>query len=124
MATRAGAYWSTSGRFFQALDVGRIAAPVWLVAFREVATPDRRGETREILLLGEAGLERLLGFATPTGLRVIEHEALPLPRPRNDSPPVDLAVAEEAWMVVYPDALAVGEPGRGAPAWRRRRPTV
>ena len=126
VATRAGAYWSTTGRVFQPLAAGRVGASVTQVAFRVIDPSGDRRDPRELWLFGDEGLERLVGLATPSGLRLLRREGVPLPRPRSDAWPVDLAVAADGGplLVLYGDAIAVGIGSPEAPEWRRVRPVL
>jgi len=126
VATRAGAYWSTNGRLFQPLAAGRVGASVTQVASRMIDPSADRRDTRELWLFGDDGLERLVGLATPSGLRLLRRDRVPLPRPRSDAWPVDLAAAADGGplLVLYRDAIAVGVGSPEAPEWRRVRPVL
>jgi hypothetical protein len=145
VAGAAGAYWSSTGDIFQPLDVGGVATAIDWAAIRSTSPGNptaglsgarivnrEGGETAEVWLFGVAGLHRVAGRTTPSGLRVLETERVPSPRPSSDRTGIGVVVGPDAQSlaVVYPDLVALRVLGRGlnslrdSPAWRLIRPVL
>ncbi|MEM9177305.1 MAG: hypothetical protein AAGC67_18990, partial [Myxococcota bacterium] len=125
VATAAGAYWSTHGRVFQPLSGARVAALVEQVAFARVSAPGAV-DRRRVWFFGAAGLERLEGLASASGLRIVRRARPSLPRPRSEARPVDLALSPEGTrlVVLYPDGLRIADTRAEPLAWRALRPVL
>ena len=142
VAGDAGVYWSSTGNIFQPLDVGVIGSSIdWTVLRRRRVSSGapgqdgwqiRFGDSVELWLLGSAGLHRLRGIVTKSGLRILERQRQDLPRPVTENRAIGfvLSPSGEALALVYPDQLAVralrSDPHAhdAAPAWRIVRPVL
>ncbi len=126
IATGAGAYWSNEGRIFQPLSSTRVDRAVEQAAFLRPRSASTTSDRRVLWLFGAAGFERIEGLVGDSGLRILRRDRLPLPRPRSDASPVDLAASPDAETiaVLYPDRLALAEADARVPVWRSSRPVL
>jgi len=128
VATRADAFWSTSGKVFQRLAVGGTSGPVTLAAIDPETMPAHR---QRVWILRAGQMFEIEGFVLEAGLRVTASRELPLPRPMTDRQPVDLLVGptNRRLLLVYEDVvasrtIASGEPDDAALVWRIERPVL
>ncbi len=138
IATEAGGFWSSHGKIFQPLNRPGAATAVSQVAIRAPKhepstghTPGRRlGET-QAWLFGAGRLSLIRGFQTDSGIRVTGLQDIPLPRPADAIPPVDLVIDPSGTRVflVFADVIAWRSTKRPQPvsapeSWQIERPQL
>lgn len=124
VATAAGAFWSSTGRVFQSLAVGGASISVSLVALESLgtttaatsdATSDAatleataRPPVTRLWIFSDERLFMIRGFASASGLRIIERRSVPMPRLSADRGPVDLMIDSPGrrLLLVFEDMVA------------------